>query len=178
MGANAVLAIGDAPHGDKPLVEAKRAVLENRPDFIRKLLAAILATEHVAGFDFADTNAFCPTAWANDRARRPANLTHVGFADFAVGEVTDGFNQGLGGISHGARLSVPLSPLISGSLAPHSFVGNAGLARCRPGSGSLLAIPSATTIAVVIAGASTTAAGLRPTTIAGEMRPLVAGRAV
>jgi hypothetical protein len=48
MRADPVLAVGDQPHGDEPLVERDRGVLEDRPDLDAELLLAGLALPEAA----------------------------------------------------------------------------------------------------------------------------------
>ena len=98
VATDAVFHIGDAPHSNQPLVQAERGVLENGSHFVRKLFAAILATEHVAGFYFADPLALGFTVRADDRAAWPLDPLHVLVAHVQVGEVADGFKQGCGEI--------------------------------------------------------------------------------
>jgi hypothetical protein len=54
MTTDTVFAIRHTPHTDEPFIEAKWRLLENGADFVRKLLAAILAPEHVPGGYLAD----------------------------------------------------------------------------------------------------------------------------
>lgn len=91
--ADPILAVGDGPDRDKPLIHPERRILEDGADFVRKLFPAILAAEHGAGGYFADSNA--AAMMAAEFSVGPFNLAHVGIADFKVGEVADGGDEAL-----------------------------------------------------------------------------------
>lgn len=94
VGADAVLAVGDHPNGDKPLIERERRVLKDSPDLYRELLARMLrlALPHAPSGN--ETNIFASASWALD-AIGPAALDHELEAVVRVGEVNDGLLQGL-----------------------------------------------------------------------------------
>ncbi len=91
IGADAVLAVGDHPNGDEPLIERQRAILKDRPDLRRELLAGVLflALPKAARRDVANVRA------ATGRARnavRPAKLDHVLKGYVRVCKVPNGFH--------------------------------------------------------------------------------------
>lgn len=96
--ADAVLGVSDAPDCDEPLLERQRAILENRSDLDAELLAAILrlALQQRAGTDNADL--LVPACGASDFAIRPFDGEHGFEADFGVGKVSDGLQQGFRGV--------------------------------------------------------------------------------
>lgn len=98
--ANSIFAVGDAPYGHKPMAERERGILENRAAFMRKALAAILAAEQIASFDFADPVSAGLTMRTGDFAVRPLDFSHVGLANAFVCKVADGFDQGVWRVIH------------------------------------------------------------------------------
>ncbi len=93
---DSVFAIRNAPHGDKPLVEAERTILEDRPRLERELrfARAGVALEFRTILD--RRNAVASALRADDLARRPFDVRHELVALFQIGKVADGFNQGCG----------------------------------------------------------------------------------
>lgn len=91
--ADAVLAVDDKPHGDKPLVEADRAVLEDGPLLDREhlLCVFVLALPESARGQVA---VFLAAAgWAGD-AVRPAECNEEVLAAVQIGKVTHRRYQG------------------------------------------------------------------------------------
>jgi hypothetical protein len=109
VGADPVFGIGDEPDRRKPLVKPERRILEDRPDFGRKLPLGMfsLALPQAAGRDEPDVLGLAGRA---GDAVRPADFDHECQAGVRVGEVADGFLARLGGgwcLAHGRIL--PLS---------------------------------------------------------------------
>src|SRR3972149_1215272 len=98
VATDSVATIGDAPHGHKPFIDTERAILKYRSDFMRELLAAVLATQHVACGNLSDP--VRAASRTDNLAGGPLDLTHVSIAGFEIGEVSDGRQQGLGQIFH------------------------------------------------------------------------------
>ena len=90
--ADSVLAVRHAPDRDKPLVQAERRIFEDRPDFVRELLAAtfFVASQHFAGSDLC--NLLATTYWADDVSIWPLDLPHVLVALIDIREESDGFD--------------------------------------------------------------------------------------
>src|SRR4051812_31423282 len=95
VGADPVLAVGDHPDGDKPLIERKRAVLENGPDLGRELLASVLLSALPKATGREEANVLASASRAVDAAR-PTKLNHMLEGYVRVCEVPDGFNEGAG----------------------------------------------------------------------------------
>ncbi len=89
VGADSVLAIGNHPNGDKPLVERKRRILKDSPDFDRELFAEMLAFAfpHPPSRDKAD---FFASAGGAFNPVRPSPSDHEVEAVVGIGEVNDG----------------------------------------------------------------------------------------
>ena len=102
VGGNPILAVGQHPDRGEPLIQAERAVLENRPALRRELLADMraLAFPQAAGLDEPDISA--STLWAV-HAIRPAKLNHRRKRHIRVREVLDGFHEGLGFGAHDGK---------------------------------------------------------------------------
>lgn len=101
VAADSILAIGDCPHGNEPLIQTEWAGLKNRPDARRELFAAFFAPHDVAGGNLAD--ALAVAMGAGDFAGRPLDVPHVGFGHAGIGEVADGFHESFRGV-HSAFL--------------------------------------------------------------------------
>ncbi len=99
IGTDAVLAIGDHPNCDKPLVERNWRILKDSPHLAGELFAGVLrfAFPHAASRD--EANVFASTSGALD-AVRPAALNHEVEAVVRVSEVLDGFLE-CSGLVHG-----------------------------------------------------------------------------
>lgn len=92
--ADAVLGVGNAPHGDEPFIESEWRRFKNGADFVGKLFLARfgVAAEHSrSSSDFSDT--FTSAFRTSNLAVRPLDLTHVLVADREIGEVAYGFNE-------------------------------------------------------------------------------------
>jgi hypothetical protein len=88
-----IAAVGDAPHGHKPLVQAKRRILKDRPDLMGELFAALSTPQQVASLDFADP--IRSALGARNPALGPLDVPHVFVAHVKVSEVANGRKQGL-----------------------------------------------------------------------------------
>ena len=90
VGTDSVLAVTDEPHRGKPFVQLNGAILENRTDFNRELLATGKARPHQARLEKRQllTGAF-RALWAV----RPLRLSNSFKADQRVRKVLDCFNQ-------------------------------------------------------------------------------------
>jgi hypothetical protein len=87
----AVFCVGDQPHGNKPLVQAERGRLKDRPDFRAELFLARSALELGARGELTDILA--AALRAGDFAVRPLNGNQVVMADRAVRKISDGLDQ-------------------------------------------------------------------------------------
>jgi hypothetical protein len=89
VGANPVLAVGNHPHCDKPLIKWERGVFHNGSDLRAELLAGmlILALPHAASRNRTDF--YAPARWTGD-AVRPTALNDEVDAVLWIGEVNDG----------------------------------------------------------------------------------------
>jgi len=85
--ADSVLGIGHGPDSGEPLVQAERAVLENRARLVRELLFAVAAFEKVPRNDLSDVRA--ATLWSEDLSTRPFDLPHVSAARRRIGEIAN-----------------------------------------------------------------------------------------
>ncbi len=103
VGGHAVLAVGDHPDRDEPLVQAERAVLEDRPDLGGELAAGVdrLALPHPAGLDEAHVRGAARRA---AHTLGPAKADHRGQRHVGVREVADGVREGEGFVAHGLTL--------------------------------------------------------------------------
>lgn len=102
MTADTVLAVRDAPDRNKPFVQTKRRIFEDRADFVAELLAASLfvASQHAAGFDFS--NLFAAAFRTDDLSVWPLDLLHVLIAHIDVSEVFYSLDQGCWCVAHGS----------------------------------------------------------------------------
>lgn len=89
VGTDAVLAVGNHPNSDKPLVERKRRIFKDSPDLCRELPLGMLALAFpdVASGQEAD---FLTSASRAFDTVRPAPLNHEADAVIGIGEVNDG----------------------------------------------------------------------------------------
>lgn len=99
VGTDAVLAVGNHPNCDKPLVERNRRILKDSPHFAGELFAGVLrlAFPHAPSRD--EANVFTSASWALD-AIWPAALNHEVEAVVSVSEVQDGVLE-CSGLFHG-----------------------------------------------------------------------------
>jgi len=101
--ANAILAVGNHPNGNKPLVERQSGILKDSPNLGGELFLGVLALAlpHPASGNKA--NVIPATSGAFD-AIRPAPRNHEIEAVVGVGEVNDGllesFGLGVHGVPH------------------------------------------------------------------------------
>jgi hypothetical protein len=100
IGANAVLAVRNHPHSDKPLVERQSGVLKNSSNLDGELFTSVLlfAFPHPASRD--EANIF-PTTSGAFNAIRPAPRHDEIEAIVRVGKVLDGLLESLGLGVHG-----------------------------------------------------------------------------
>ena len=83
---DAVFAVGEHPHCDKPFLQRDRRILKYSPDLDTELLARmfIFAFPYPSGRDVA--NILTGTGWANDTVRPPTRNQKL-LTDFGIGEV-------------------------------------------------------------------------------------------
>ncbi len=99
---DSVLAVGNHPNRDEPLVERERGILKDSPHLARELFAGVvcLALPHAPRRD--EANLFAPTSGALD-AIGPAALNHEVETVVGIGVVEDGLLECSGlfhGVSH------------------------------------------------------------------------------
>ena len=104
VGADAVLGVGQKPHGGQPLLQAERGVLEDRADLHRELAARMLgvALPQPARVEVVDLPASTGRAGHGVDAA-PSGSRHVRDAHVRVGEVADGVEEGLRGEVRGGQ---------------------------------------------------------------------------
>lgn len=95
--ADPIPAVGDCPHGDKPLVETEWTILENGSD----LEAELLLTSGLVALDLARSGrhflaGIVATSWADDLTTGPLDLTHEIVAVGRCREVSGCFQQRFG----------------------------------------------------------------------------------
>jgi hypothetical protein len=95
VGANTVLAIGDHPNSNKPLVQANRRILKDCPDLDRKLPFGMDALALPLALIFEEHGILALASGAHHDAIRPAYLDHELEAVLRVGEVQDGLLESL-----------------------------------------------------------------------------------
>jgi hypothetical protein len=90
VGADAIPIVGNHPDRGQPLIETDGAVLKDRPDFDRELLAGmlVLAFPNPPRGDEAD---FVAAAGGAGNPIGPPKLNHEIKANLGIGEVADGF---------------------------------------------------------------------------------------
>jgi len=111
--ANTILAVGNQPDCDEPLVERERGIFEDSSNLHAELLASmlVLALPETASGD--EANVSSAASWALDTVR-PAALDHELEAVVGVGEVQNGLLQSLWlfhGVSHWSKY--PRNALLS-----------------------------------------------------------------
>jgi hypothetical protein len=97
--ADAVFAIDDQPRSGKPFVKLESRVLENRPDLDRELLFRVLRLALPQAARGQKPNLFAAARRADDTVR-PTARYYVVKAVVAIGEVQDGFLEGVRFVSH------------------------------------------------------------------------------
>ena len=105
MGANPVLRIGDAPDGHKPLIQAQRGILEDRPDLDAELLPAVLVLALVHSSTRNPPDVFRAADRAFRFSVRPLNPAHLRLASVQIRIVNNRLNQAFRGVAH-RRFSV------------------------------------------------------------------------
>ena len=92
---DAVAVVGDHPHSGKPLIESKRGILKNGPDFDRKLRLGVpsFALPEATGGQEADVRR--PASRTGDNAIRPSAGFEELKAVVRVGKVLNRFEKGL-----------------------------------------------------------------------------------
>ena len=105
IGTDAVLAVGNHPNSDKPLVERERGVLKDGSNFCAELLFGMLALAfpHAPSRDEADF--FASASGALDTLR-PAALNHEVETVVSVSEMKDGLLKSFGllhGVPHSRK---------------------------------------------------------------------------
>lgn len=89
VGANAIFAVGDHPHCDKPLVERKRRILKDSPDLCRELPFGMLALALPYPASGKEANVFALAGGAFDTVGPAARNDELD-AVIGIGEVNDG----------------------------------------------------------------------------------------
>ena len=84
---------GDQPNGRKPLVESKRRILEDCPDFERELTLATKALPKLARGE--ERNALALATRASNGAISPAKVLDELKATVGIREVADRFDEGI-----------------------------------------------------------------------------------
>lgn len=90
IGTDTVLAVGNHPHRDKPLVQRDRRILKDSPDLHAELPMMVDGLALPLVLIGKEYNVFASTGGAFD-AIRPANRDHVGEAVSGFGEELNGF---------------------------------------------------------------------------------------
>ena len=73
VGADAVLAVGDHPHGRQPLVQTERRILEDRPGLERELPLRVLGLALPALARLVEVDAVAAAGRARDAVRPAAS---------------------------------------------------------------------------------------------------------
>jgi len=89
VGTDSVLAVGNHPDSDKPLVERERRILKDSPDLCGELSLGMLALALPYPASGKETDFLAPACGAFD-AVRPAPLNHEADTIVRIGEVNDG----------------------------------------------------------------------------------------
>lgn len=90
VGRNAVLAVGDHPHGAEPLIEADRGILEDSPDLNRELALGMM-TAALPAILILQERYLLASAPGADNAVRPAALNEELQAIIRIREVNNRF---------------------------------------------------------------------------------------
>lgn len=91
--ADAVLGVGDAPHGHEPRRQRERGIFKDRSDLGAELLPARLAAQKAARHNAADLVA--AARGTDDLSVRPLEVDHVQVENLRVGEMLHGIDQSL-----------------------------------------------------------------------------------
>ncbi|MGB6497447.1 MAG: hypothetical protein WA853_15270 [Candidatus Acidiferrum sp.] len=135
IGTDAVLAVGNHPDSDKPLVERERRILKDSPDFDRELPFGVDALALPLALILEEYGILAATGRAGDFAIRPAQLDHEVEAVIGVREVDDGLLEcfwlgvhvsHLNQLSHSrsdlSSILLPLQVFILKRLQPFAFL--------------------------------------------------------
>jgi len=95
IGTDAVLAIGNHPNSDEPLVQTNRRILENSPDLHAKLALGMNALALPFVLILEEHGILAATSGAGNDAIGPANLDHELQAVLRAGEVQHGLLESL-----------------------------------------------------------------------------------
>lgn len=96
VGTHAVLAVGNHPNGDKPLVEGQSGILEDGSHLDRELPMVVDALALPLSLILEKHRILAPASGADHNASRPAELDHELEAVIGVCKVDDCLLEGLG----------------------------------------------------------------------------------
>jgi len=96
VGTDPVLVVDDHPHGGQPLVQPERGILEDRADLDGELAALVILPALPAPL-IGQKDDFAATTRRTRHTVWPAEIGEEVQAHVRIGEVADGFDQGLGG---------------------------------------------------------------------------------
>ena len=100
IGGNAVLAVGEQPHGDQPLVEAERGVFHDGADLHGELPLRVLLFALPNETGLREVDVLASASGALHDAIGPTELDHLREAVFGIPEINHGLLESFGR-SHG-----------------------------------------------------------------------------
>jgi hypothetical protein len=95
VGTDSVLAVGNHPNGEQPLVERKRRILKDSPDLGRELSFGVDALALPLALILEEHDIFASAGGAGNDTVRPTDLNHKAQAVVGIGEVDHGLLEGL-----------------------------------------------------------------------------------